>query len=380
MVKSLFLDVRRRDIDRESFSGITPIQVKALAQALPDLPALGILCGDGGGWLDADMITAMRAFNRISGLAIESTGFTNAARVFTELATVRELHLRKLTLGWLEAVAAPTNAAIRGAPLQPNSFASQLVSLVLEDCVLDGPDFAFLFGAASALDPSNLKHLSLDMIRGPRDATRHDLHYAIAPAVFLQHVARFLPGLVSLRLVLAPSPALPRANILREMESRGLYRNGRLLGLDPGTRAGTQLARHLGADLQQLTIGGPFCVDEDFFHQLSTSPARPREVVLTQCAFDCSLIPSEGGLSVGHVLQAIDMEWASHLELLDISNMEDEFDTDDGTVSAFDWDGVQRIQRKLDEIASSPGGINVQLVHSTKPPRAQRARARTRRR
>lgn len=370
LIKAVRLDIEKRETGGrvQGAVGFLPQTVEALAAACPELETLDISCGSKGGWLDGDMILALRKFDRVKSMEIQSTGYDNAASIFTHLDTLEDLKLKSLHPGWADegALVIPNMRfhALPRAPDPPILFGAHLHTLVLVRCALDPATTLPALFQTSGLNPQTLKHLVISKAVGP--PVNPAPSFALAPDALEATLAPFVPTLEMFHLDLFDVPPITQRTTRDQLQQAGLYARGRYLAPDTGYRPATTLAASLGPNLSQFMVGGPMNVDgARFFEQLSNSQAGGslRELILSQCGRD------EGkafvdGVTVDQLLAAVDMEWASGVQVIDVQGMEEEF--------GWDWEGVGRIEEKLRTISEGrfrSGGRAIVLRHAVSPPR-----------
>lgn len=377
LVKGVRVDIlERKNSKNPGAKGVSPQAVRKLAAALPELGTLDISCSDKGGWLDGEMIRALREWKKVQSMEIQGTGWGNAAAVFGELdGSLRDLKLRALAHGFTDVLTSvDSNAAFLSLPPSPTPtlFASNLTTLVLIRVSLDPfTTLPYLF-STSGLNPCTLLHLTLSKLVGPPSSTiPSSPSFALDPISLQSSLLPFVPYLHSFHLDLFDVPPITSRSAREELQAQGLYRNGQLVLPDSNHRPATFLAPSLGEELRSLTVGGPMNVHgAQLFDKLCDSPARIKELVLTQCAQNSSKA-LVGGLTPEEFIAALDTEWSTALERVDIKGMEQTFYDDEmEEVEAWGWEAVEAIEAKLKEVerARGEGGRRIELIHAVARP------------
>ncbi|GAA6030761.1 hypothetical protein JCM8097_008862 [Rhodosporidiobolus ruineniae] len=340
LVKRLSLDIRERELPRDQdpfgrhkkTNGITPLQISELAQLLPNLITLDVLVTDVPGWAsDPKLIEALTRFKRLRHLEFcaGGLGWKHVLATCLKLDDLETLKVQGCMPDWtflsqFSAASVPFTLAVHNTSA-PYSFGKSLTTLVLWECALAENEFTSLFtslapgallpptsqpvGGASAFPPPILRHLTLHHLRTLPDSV-HPIPFP--PTLLISHLSPLIPHLHSLHLVLFDRPALTNNQQRTALALSGQLQQGHLSGQpDDGHRPGNALAALLGPDFTALTLGGPLC------------GGRVRRLTLRQCA-DIGRVPGGGdGVSAQGCTAALDREWASRLEELDVSGMED---------------------------------------------------------
>ncbi|ORY47196.1 hypothetical protein BCR35DRAFT_310959 [Leucosporidium creatinivorum] len=387
LVQTIRVDViERKNSKNPGGKGVSPQAIKKLAGALPELATLDISCSDKGGWLDAEMIQALRQWSRVKSMEIQGTGYLNAASIFAELEGLEDLKLRALAHGFTDVFTSTSaNARFRAIPRPPNPvlFGAHLKTLVLIRVALDPASTLTELFASSGLNPAILEHLVVSKVVGPPPVPVPGCpSFAIPPDVLQTALQPFMANLRTFHLDLFDVPPTTMRGAREALAQQGLYKNGQLVIPDSNHRPATFLAPHFGAKLEQLTLGGPQNLHgSTFFDQLCNSPARIKELTLVQCAQNPSKTTITG-ITVDEFVAALDTEWATALEKIDITAMEHSlYDDEHEEIEAWNWEAVVKIEAKLRELEQARrrgGGANdsrIVLVHSSIKPKAEASRS-----
>jgi len=325
LVQRLEVDIRERELPGQSeegirggkrprtyLDGVLPVQISQLATLLSHLDSLSINVAVPGGWLSQmDMVEALqRIVERpvFKHLEITSSGlgFRNALSVFVDSPQLETLRLRGIQPDWtLLEGEREGNLAILNRPLPPlpYPFTSTISKLVLWECRLDTGEFTNL--CTSLSHSTSLRHLVLHRL----DSREPQLGRSAIPfpsPELITSLTPLIPQLESFHLVLPLSastltPPLP---------------------LDI-------LSTHFSNSLKTLVLGGPrlFSVSTLFDTLIALGNddnVRPRSITFTQCTFEEGRGRLSFGLRASDLVRALEENWASELEVLDVEGMIDE--------------------------------------------------------
>ncbi|GAA6012731.1 hypothetical protein JCM10207_005342 [Rhodosporidiobolus poonsookiae] len=372
LVRRLNLDIRERELpgkqDRSGAyrgaDGITPLQIAELAALLPDLTTVSLDASDKAGWAgDPSILDAIKKFKKLQHFEVTGTGlgWKNVLAVVAETTILETLRLKAVKPDWTFLGETARDGLIysqKHQPSVPYAFTRTLTTLVLWECSLATTEFTDLFtslapaallpasaqpvGGADAFPPPALKHLTIQNLR---DSTSHPFDQSL----LVSHLSPLVPHLHSLHLVLFDRPAITNNAARADLYRSGRIKEGHISLPETGHRPGNALAALLGPHATSLTLGGPFCVSAPALYgaldraaatttsanstraaagasasissAVSASPAAPRLRTLTlQMCADVGR-PAEG-LDAAGFADALDREWASRLERVDVRRMQ----------------------------------------------------------
>ncbi|GAA5824691.1 hypothetical protein JCM11251_005302 [Rhodosporidiobolus azoricus] len=370
LVGRLSLDILERELPSEEdltkkyrgADGVRPLQVVELAMVLPHLRSLVVSAADKGGWAgDPAMINALRRFKDLQHLEITSQGigWQNALAIFAPLENLQTLKLKGCEPGWTflsETTKSGATFASSFHPSVPYNLSRTLSTLVLWECTLLESDFVALFtslapasllpptaqpvGGRDAFPPPRLRHLTVHQLRVPFLASvgGPPTHPAFPPHLLTSHLSPLMPHLHSFCLTLFDRPVLTNNGQRNFLVATGDLSEGVLSRVDDsGHRPGNALAALIGPEMKDLTLGGPLCVSSPALYDAldraaaesasSNEPgAKVRRLTLAQCA---DVGRAGDGLKPDEFVAALDREWASGLELVDVRGMEFALPTDE---------------------------------------------------
>ncbi|BGP19541.1 hypothetical protein JCM10213_000141 [Rhodosporidiobolus nylandii] len=352
LVKRLSLDIRERELLKEQdrhgkykgADGVSPLQVAELAKLLPKLEQLDIAAADKGAWAgDPSMLNAFRRFKNVKELEVTGNmGWQYILAVAVKLEKLVSFKVKAAQPDWnfaMETYKEGAAFASSFSPSTPYPFSQTLTTLVLWDCCLAPTEFTTLFaslapaahlpataqpvGGVDALPPPSLRRLTIHHLRQPSEG---NAFLAFSPIALISHLSPLVPHLQTLHLVLFERPILAHADLRGALAATGRLKEGHITSLpDSGERPGNALAALLGPQAQSLTLGGPFCVaGPALYDALDAAAARPdggrmKSLKLQLCA-DVGR-PGEG-LKPDEFVSALDREWATQLERLDVELMQ----------------------------------------------------------
>ncbi|GAA5914791.1 hypothetical protein JCM6882_007273 [Rhodosporidiobolus microsporus] len=391
LVSRLSLDIRERELPHDEdvqkkyngADGVSPLQVVELAVLLPNLRSLVVSAADKGGWAgDPAMLNALKRFKKVQHLEVTSSGlgWQNALAVFSQLDELESLKFRGSQPGWtFLSETTRSGATFKSSfnPSVPFSFGKTLTSLVLSECTLTEAEFEALFtslapasllpanaqsvGGADALPPPILRHLTVHHLRTRAfsPTTNEPTQLPFPPHLLISHLSPLMPHLHTFHLTLFERPILSHNDERNLLVATGHLKEGHLTGLaDSGHRPGNALAALLGPDLCDLTLGGALCVSAPaLFDALDRAAAgsasgeagaRVKRLTLVQCA---EVERAGDGLKPKEFVQALDREWASGLEVVDVRGMEFALPTDENT-PAWGEEALAALKKKADEVSA----------------------------
>lgn len=372
LVERLSIEVREREVTtqedpRENYAGATglmPLQIAELAILLPNLEALDVLAGDRGGWAGSEMVNALARFKKVRHLELQGLGWANGLAVCAKMDKLEVLKAKSCVPGLL--VINEFAKAQMPTPISPPPFVASLTSLTLWDCALATGECTSLF---ETLAPASHLPVTAHPLGGPdalplpslRSLTIHNLKQLegnVYPIPFdanllVSHLLPLIPHLTSLHLVLFERRIIANNGDRSVLVSSGALVNGHVSTLpDSGARPGNTLAAALGKDAKHLTLGGAFCISSSLIDALdtaaSTTGARLTRLTLQQCT---NIGRWADGIQPEELVKALDREWASALEILDVRRMQDTQPTSDEP--AFGEEALASLVAKAEEISAS---------------------------
>ncbi|GAA5979619.1 hypothetical protein JCM11641_007889 [Rhodosporidiobolus odoratus] len=352
LVKRLSLDIRERELPTDAAGkyrgadGITSLQIVELASLLPALDSLSVSVIDKGGWIgDPSLLNALKKFGAIRHLEVSgSVGWQNILSVATGLDGLETLKLKGAAPDWTflqETYKEGHRYASSFNPTPPYSFSGTLATLVLWDCALTAAEFTALFaslapaahlpitarpvGGLAAPPPPSLRQLVIYKLHQRSFATQGTFSIPFDASLLISHLSPLIPHLTSLHLILYERDILSTNSIRNDLVASFHLHNGHIAALpDSGHRPGNALAALLGAQIRDLTLGGPLCVSHPALYDaldlaaISTG-ARAKNLTLVQCA---DVERPGDGLKAEGFIAALDREWATGLEKVNVRDME----------------------------------------------------------
>ncbi|BGP10955.1 hypothetical protein JCM10049v2_006849 [Rhodotorula toruloides] len=387
LISRLSLDIRERPLppgirrlrEHGLEDGVTPMQVVELARALPNLASLVVDLPNDPGWLgDEAIIGAVKRFNKVRHLEMTSTGlgWQNALAVFVDFDRLESLKLRGLTTDWTiltELVSSSSSFRPSFQPSTPYAFAKNLTTLVLRECALSEVEFVKLCeslappasGSSDSPSPA-LRHLTIHhlqsyasenpLIPGYGDTSRALIPFP--PRALTTSLAPLIPSLQSFHLILFDRPPITTNDVRTSLVLAGALKDGHTTrNVDPGSRPGNALVRLLGPEIENVTLGGPWCLsggtNGGLWDALDAAQGRVRKLVLVQCA-DVER-PGPGvrgieGVGMEEFVEALGREWASKLECVDVRSMQADVRGDEGN-PAWDAEGLERLKEAVERVS-----------------------------
>ncbi|GAA5970618.1 hypothetical protein JCM3765_006118 [Sporobolomyces pararoseus] len=349
LVQRLEIDVRERPLPRKDDrdgptkrprfekahqDGILPVQISQLATLLPHLESLSINVAVPGGWLSQlDMFEAITRFverDNFKNLEIVSTGigFRNCLSIFAESPKLETLKLRGIQPDWtLLEGERESNLAIvnRPKPPLPFPFSSTLQKLVLWECRLDLQEFIDLFSSLPTL-----RHLILHRLES-REPNLGRSSIAFPTPTLIPSLIPLVPQLETFHLVLPLSAADSTFPLPLDV-----------------------LSSHFTASLKTLVLGGPclFSLPTLFDNLIDRGDHhhfRPLSITFTQCTFEEERGQNSFGLRASDLIKALNENWASDLEVLNVEGM-----TDDGEAEKKYWNSIEleKLRKKVKKVNS----------------------------
>ncbi|GAA5910097.1 uncharacterized protein JCM6883_000552 [Sporobolomyces salmoneus] len=346
LVHRLEFDIRERPLQevqlqgstKAHLDGVLPVQIAQLATLLPRLDSLSINVSVPGGWLSQTSI--VESFVRFVGrpefrhLEITSTGlgFRNALSIFSESPKLETLKLRGLQPRWTFLTS--TGGMVRASeftnrpkPAIPYPFSSTLTKLVLWECRMDTQEFVDLCSSLSAVKTLVIHLLGTEFLgfTTTLPSTSSILVTSLAPLIGqLEHFHLVLP----LSAANSPPP----------------------FPLDA-------LSTHFSSSLKSLILGGPSLFSlPTFFNNLINLDTGflPRSITFTQCTFSQrdARSPSHG-LKAQDLVKALDENWTTSLEVLDVEGMTDENEGEAAGEKYWDSNEVEKLRDKVREVNES---------------------------
>ncbi|GAA5853231.1 hypothetical protein JCM8547_000249 [Rhodosporidiobolus lusitaniae] len=319
LVHRLTIEPRERELPRNEdlvgqysgADGVTPLQVAELASFLPELEALDLAAGDKPGWVgDPAFLRTLQKFKNVKHLEVSSGG-----------------------LGW-------SNPLVVCSKMEKLETLKTLTTLVLWDCILSLPEFTSLFeslspsshhpttaqplGGPSSLPTPSLRRLTLHRLRSRSpslpDTPPTDIPFP--PHLLISHLSPLMPTLTTLHLTLYERPILANNAQRTFLATSGQLRDGHLDLPETGERPGNALAALFGEEVKAVTLGGPFCVSSPGLYDALDRSAQGGGRIRILTLQDCGAVgrPSDGLNAKGFV-EALDREWATQLEKVDVRLM-----------------------------------------------------------
>ncbi|GAA5981132.1 hypothetical protein JCM5350_007168 [Sporobolomyces pararoseus] len=325
---------KRPRFEKAHQDGILPVQIAQLATLVSHLESLSINVAVPGGWLShLDMFEALHRFverDKFRNLEIVSTGlgFRNCLSIFAESPKLETLKLRGIRPDWtLLEGERESNLAIlnRPNPPLPYSFSSTLSKLVLWECRLDLQEFVDLLSSLPSL-----RHLVLHRLES-REPNLGRSAIAFPSPTLIPSLIPLVPQLETFHFVLplSASTSIPP------------------LPLDV-------LSSHFTAFLKTLVLGGPRLFShptllDNLIERGSHHDFRPLSTTFTQCTFEGERGRQFSGLRATDLVKALEENWASELEVLDVEGM-----TDDGEAEKKYWDSIEleKLKEKVEMVNS----------------------------
>ncbi|GAA5822317.1 hypothetical protein JCM5353_001570 [Sporobolomyces roseus] len=273
----------------EQPDGVTPSQIRQLAELLPNLSTICIRSSVTGSWFfDQDIHEALKSFVSRKGFKhIEfDSHFIGISNILS--LTSHAPHLETLKLQSLKHTSnSPDYERIVSGGTHVNLFAS-LRNLTLSRCYLNDEQFELIFLTLTSR-PSTITSLTLHELLAPSKESDHFPNPFWYTPRATQTISRIIPYLESFHLVLAPH-SIP---------------------LDAATFA----PWFSGSKLKKITLGGDnLSFHDNFFPTLlKLNKFRPVSIRL----FPTSTTGGLDFVKLGKILQDV---WADELVLLDLEH------------------------------------------------------------